>query len=62
MPKSEKKPESTIKKNQESGITQKQIKSTNLDAVKSDSKENTSHRIRMQVILVVYISGGKVRL
>ena len=39
MPKNEKKPESTINKNQESGITQKQIKSTNLDAVKSDSKE-----------------------
>ena len=39
MPKAEKKSENTINRNQESGIIQKQIKSINLDAIKSDSKE-----------------------
>ena len=39
MPKAEKKSENIINRNQESGIIQKQIKSINLDAIKSDSKE-----------------------
>ena len=40
MPMAEKKSENTINENQESGIIHKQTKSTNLDAIKSDSKEN----------------------
>ena len=39
MPKAEKKSENTINRNQESGIIKKQIKSINLDAIKSDSNE-----------------------
>ena len=39
MPKTDKKSEHTVKRNQGSGIIQKQIKSTNLDVRKSDSKE-----------------------
>ena len=39
MPKTEKKAENTVYRNEESGIIQKQVKSTNLDVRKSDSKE-----------------------
>ena len=39
MPKTDKKSEKTVNRNQGSGIIQKQIKSTNLDVRKSDSKE-----------------------
>ena len=39
MPKTEKKFENTVNRNQASGIFHKQIKSTNLDVRKSDSKE-----------------------
>ena len=39
MPKAEKKSENTINRNQESGLIQKQIKSINLDTIKSVSKE-----------------------
>ena len=62
MTKTEKKFENTVKRNQESGMIKKQIKSTNLDVRKSDSKEKTGHRVKLQTMLVMYLSGGKVRL
>ena len=43
IPMTGKKSENIINNNQESSIIHKKIKSTNLDAVKLDSKEKTSH-------------------
>ena len=52
MPKAEKKSENTINRNQESGIIQKQIKSINLDAIKSDSK-GKKPVAKLRIVLVV---------
>jgi len=62
MPKTDKKSENTVNRNQGSGIIQKPIKSTNLDVRKSDSTEKPSHRVKLQTMLVMSLSGGKVRL